>query len=108
MNRFLNPREGNATTHNKNIAQNCRCYIVAIPFSRYDVFHLTGHADIRSGQPCFLMENNQGFKQEVSAEEIAEAFQGNWPRLLFIIEMTDVLIEMTDVLRNLQFHRAIQ
>jgi tetratricopeptide (TPR) repeat protein len=50
----------------------------------FDVFHLTGHADVDKGVPRFLMENDQGLRRDVSAEEIAEAFQGNWPRLVFL------------------------
>ena len=50
----------------------------------FDVFHLTGHADVRDRQPVFLMENDQGFRREVSADEIAEAFEGNWPRLVWL------------------------
>jgi hypothetical protein len=61
-----------------------RFQVEAFGPGHFDVFHLTGHADVRGDHPCFLMEDNQGFKQEVSAEEIAEAFQGNWPRLVFL------------------------
>jgi tetratricopeptide (TPR) repeat protein len=61
-----------------------RYQIEAFGTGYFDVFHLTGHADARGDRPCFLMEDNQGFRQEVSAQEIAEAFQGNWPRLVFI------------------------
>jgi tetratricopeptide (TPR) repeat protein/CHAT domain-containing protein len=50
----------------------------------FDVFHLTGHATVGKKGPRFLMEDNQGLRQDVSAEEIAEAFQGNWPRLVFL------------------------
>jgi len=57
--------------------------VTAFGPGHFDVFHLTGHADVRGNQPCFLMEDNRGGRQDVSAEEIAEAFQGNWPRLIF-------------------------
>ena len=50
----------------------------------FDVFHLTGHADVKDGQPHFIMENELGFKHEASAEEIAQAFSGIWPRLVFL------------------------
>ncbi|HMZ18959.1 MAG TPA: CHAT domain-containing protein, partial [Blastocatellia bacterium] len=50
----------------------------------FDVFHLSGHADVRDNEPIFLMENDQGFRQEVTATEIADAFKGNWPRLVFL------------------------
>src|SRR6266545_1350988 len=50
----------------------------------FDIFHLTGHADVRGDRPCFLMEGNQGFRQEVSAEDLTAVFQGRWPRLIFL------------------------
>jgi tetratricopeptide (TPR) repeat protein len=50
----------------------------------FDVFHLTGHADVKNGRPCFVMENELGFKREQTAEEIARAFSGNWPKLVFL------------------------
>ncbi len=50
----------------------------------FDVFHLTGHADVRDGKPIFWMEDDFGYGQAVSAEEIAQAFAGNWPRLVFL------------------------
>jgi tetratricopeptide (TPR) repeat protein len=61
-----------------------RYQVEAFGPGHFDAFHLTGHADVHGDQPCFLMEDNRGFRQEVSAEEIAEAFQGNWPRLIFL------------------------
>jgi len=50
----------------------------------FDVFHLTGHADARDGKPRFVMEDELGFRYDASAEEVAEAFSGNWPRLVFL------------------------
>jgi hypothetical protein len=50
----------------------------------FDIFHLNGHADVYDERPYFLMEDNQGLRLDVSAEEIADAFQGNWPRLVFL------------------------
>jgi tetratricopeptide (TPR) repeat protein len=61
-----------------------RYQVEAFGPGHFDVFHLTGHVDVRGDRPCFLMEDNQGFRHEVSAVEIAEAFQGNWPRLVFL------------------------
>lgn len=61
-----------------------RYQVEAFGRGHFDVFHLTGHADVDKRGPHFLMENNQGLRQDVSAEEIAEAFQGNWPRLVFL------------------------
>jgi tetratricopeptide (TPR) repeat protein len=61
-----------------------RYQIEAFGKGYFDVFHLTGHATVGKKGPRFLMENDQGLRQDVSAEEIAEAFQGNWPRLVFL------------------------
>jgi CHAT domain-containing protein len=58
--------------------------VVAFGRRYFDVFHLTGHASVDMSGPRFLMENDQGLRQDVSAEEIAEAFQGDWPRLVFL------------------------
>jgi tetratricopeptide (TPR) repeat protein len=50
----------------------------------FDVFHLTGHADVRDGTPVFVMEDELGSRGDATAEEIAEAFSGIWPRLVFL------------------------
>lgn len=50
----------------------------------FDVFHLTGHASASGGEPRFLMEDELGFRHPASAEEIAQAFAGRWPRLVFL------------------------
>ncbi|HEX7242657.1 MAG TPA: CHAT domain-containing protein, partial [Longimicrobiaceae bacterium] len=50
----------------------------------FDVFHLTGHATVREGKPLFVMEDELGFAHHASADEIAEAFSGSWPRLVFL------------------------
>jgi tetratricopeptide (TPR) repeat protein len=50
----------------------------------FDVLHLTGHADVKEDGPFFVMENDQGMRQDVLAGKIAEAFQENWPRLVFL------------------------
>jgi hypothetical protein len=50
----------------------------------FDVFHLSGHADVISGVPHFIMENDLGLRQDATAEEIARAFSGLWPRLVFL------------------------
>ncbi|MFH0982861.1 MAG: CHAT domain-containing protein [Planctomycetota bacterium] len=66
--------------------------VVSYGADYFDVFHLTGHADlredIRDGKPVvtpiFIMEDLFGRKQEATAEEIARAFQNRWPRLVFL------------------------
>ena len=50
----------------------------------FDVFHLSGHANVIEGVPRFVMENDLGLREDATAEEIAEAFQGMWPRLVFL------------------------
>jgi hypothetical protein len=50
----------------------------------FDVFHLSGHADVTGSVPHFVMENNLGLRQDATADEIAEAFLGMWPRLIFL------------------------
>jgi hypothetical protein len=50
----------------------------------FDVFHLSGHADVSGGVPHFIMENDLGLRQDATAEEIARAFSGLWPRLVFL------------------------
>jgi tetratricopeptide (TPR) repeat protein len=56
------------------------------PEGAFDVVHLSGHADIVDDQPCFIMEDEQGQAQKVSALEIARTFSdsGRFPRLLFL------------------------
>lgn len=61
-----------------------RHQVEAFGRGHFDVFHLTGHADVDERGPHFLMENDQGLRQDVTADEIAKAFQGNWPRLIFL------------------------
>src|SRR5262249_35399867 len=50
----------------------------------FDVFHLSGHADVTPEGPRFLMENDVGRRQDAPAAAIARAFLGLWPRLLFL------------------------
>lgn len=50
----------------------------------FDVFHLSGHADVTDNIPHFIMEDDVGLRQDATAEEIAEAFSGAWPRLIFL------------------------
>jgi len=50
----------------------------------FDVFHLSGHADVIRGVPHFIMENDIGLHQDATAEDIAQAFAALWPRLVFL------------------------
>jgi tetratricopeptide (TPR) repeat protein len=52
--------------------------------NHFDVFHLTGHADVKNLRPCFVMEDALGFPHEATADDIAQAFSGNWPKLVFL------------------------
>ncbi|MDG4560930.1 MAG: CHAT domain-containing protein [Candidatus Competibacter sp.] len=58
--------------------------VTAVEAGYFDVFHLTGHADIRAGKPIFILEDPLGFKREADADQLAEAFGHHWPRLLFL------------------------
>ncbi|MFS8065559.1 MAG: CHAT domain-containing protein [Byssovorax sp.] len=50
----------------------------------FDVFHLTGHADVSDGKPCFVLENETGQARIISADELARTFSNVWPRLVFL------------------------
>jgi hypothetical protein len=51
----------------------------------FDVLHLSGHATIsQDGQPTFLAENEFGGLAGVTADQIAAAMAGRWPRLVFV------------------------
>jgi len=51
----------------------------------FDVLHLSGHATISTdGQPTFLAENELGGLATVTADQIAQAMFGHWPRLVFV------------------------
>ncbi|GIJ38559.1 CHAT domain-containing protein [Micromonospora andamanensis] len=51
----------------------------------FDVLHLSGHAKIRAdGQPVFVVENEFGGRADATADEIAQALGGRWPRLVFV------------------------
>jgi CHAT domain-containing protein len=58
--------------------------VTAVEAGYFDVFHLTGQADTRTGKPVFVLENPLGFKHEASADELAAAFNHRWPRLVFL------------------------
>lgn len=51
----------------------------------FDVLHLSGHATVdKDGQPLFLAENEVGGLATVTADQIADAMSGHWPRLVFV------------------------
>jgi len=50
----------------------------------FDVLHLSGHATIRDRQPTFLVENEFGGPAYATADQIAQAMTGSWPRLVFV------------------------
>ena len=50
----------------------------------FDVFHLSGHADVKDDVPQFIIEDDEGQRQDATAAAIAQAFAGLWPRLVFL------------------------
>ena len=50
----------------------------------FDVLHVSGHATIDEGQPKFLVENELGGLALATADQIARAMDGQWPRLVFV------------------------
>ncbi|WP_089154443.1 CHAT domain-containing protein [Micromonospora sp. NBS 11-29] len=51
----------------------------------FDLLHLSGHATVTAdGRPVFLAENEFGGLAAVTAEQIAQAMAGRWPRLVFV------------------------
>jgi hypothetical protein len=50
----------------------------------FDVLHLSGNADIQDGQPTFPVENELGGLVLATADQLARARDGQWPRLVFV------------------------
>ncbi len=50
----------------------------------FDVLHLSGHAGIDNETPVFMMEDDEGFRADATADDIARAIQGLWPGLVFL------------------------
>ncbi|MGX4657827.1 tetratricopeptide repeat protein [Micromonospora sp. SCSIO 07396] len=50
----------------------------------FDVLHLSGHATTAGGQPVFLLEDEYGAPTRATVDQLAEAMQGHWPRLVFV------------------------
>ncbi len=54
------------------------------PESWFDVVHITGHADVDEREPFFWLEDDLGCKQKATVEDFIRAFDGRYPRLLFL------------------------
>lgn len=53
--------------------------------NKYDVVHITGHADIdKEGKPFLWMEDEEGFSVKVTPSELWEKLNLNLPRLVFL------------------------
>jgi CHAT domain-containing protein len=50
----------------------------------FDVFHLTGHATMKDGQPCFITESETGEPVWSNAKAIAKALRLRAPKLVFL------------------------
>jgi hypothetical protein len=50
----------------------------------FDVLHVSGHATIDGGIPKFLVEDEVGGRAWATADQIARAMAGQWPRLVFV------------------------
>ena len=49
----------------------------------FDVFHISGHADVKDNQPYFVLEDRLGRRSDVTPEQITKAIGNKWPRLVF-------------------------
>ncbi len=61
-----------------------RYVIEAYGPGHFDVLHLSGHASVAHGEPVFGLEDEVGGLAEATADKIAEAVGGLWPRLVFV------------------------
>ncbi|PXF53672.1 MAG: hypothetical protein C4B56_02030 [Candidatus Methanophagaceae archaeon] len=53
--------------------------------NKYDVVHITGHADIdKEGNPFFWMEDEEGLSVQVTPLQLWEKLRLNMPRLVFL------------------------
>jgi tetratricopeptide (TPR) repeat protein len=53
----------------------------------FDVFHLSGHAGITSGEkvePVFITESETGKRVDATAQDLAQVFQPRFPALIFL------------------------
>ncbi|WP_310489121.1 CHAT domain-containing protein, partial [Chamaesiphon sp. VAR_69_metabat_338] len=51
---------------------------------RFDIFHLSGHADIRNGVPYFITESLEGERIDASIDDFADTFNFLYPPLIFL------------------------
>jgi tetratricopeptide (TPR) repeat protein len=51
---------------------------------RFDIFHLSGHANIRDGVPYFITESLEGERVDASIQDFADAFNLRYPPLIFL------------------------
>jgi CHAT domain/AAA ATPase domain len=51
---------------------------------RFDIFHLSGHADIKDGVPFFITESLEGQRVDATLEDFADAFEFRYPPLMFL------------------------
>lgn len=53
--------------------------------NKYDIVHITGHADIdEKGEPFFWMENEEGLPAQVTPSKLWKKLDLNLPRLVFL------------------------
>ena len=53
--------------------------------NKYDVVHITGHADIdKNGEPFFWMEDDEGLPVQVTPSQLWEKLDLNLPRMVFL------------------------
>ncbi|WP_231954469.1 tetratricopeptide repeat protein [Actinoplanes derwentensis] len=50
----------------------------------FDVLHLSGHATLTGIGPGFVVEDEFGAAVAATADQIAQALSGTWPRLVFV------------------------
>jgi hypothetical protein len=50
----------------------------------FDVLHVSGHATVKDGQPAFVVENELGGPMLATADQMARAMVGQWPRMVFV------------------------
>ncbi|MGC1122969.1 MAG: tetratricopeptide repeat protein, partial [Candidatus Methanofastidiosia archaeon] len=51
---------------------------------KYDIVHLSGHANIKEGSPVFVMEDEEGYPVYVTPDQLQEVIELNPPRLVFL------------------------
>ena len=61
-----------------------RRVIADYPENWFDVVHITGHADVDEKESFFWLEDDLGRKQKATAKDLIRAFDGRYPRLLFL------------------------